>query len=135
MTENSNHNNGNEKDLVSWDDRNLSLLSHLSGLLFFPLGGFNVFIPVAIYLLKSDVSPFISHHAKQAAIFQIVMAFLIWISGGLGVILWIMTFFILFPLLFLPIIVIVVYYIFVLKATFASHRGEWYSYPFMEAIE
>ncbi|MFK7850537.1 MAG: DUF4870 domain-containing protein [Akkermansiaceae bacterium] len=53
---------------TSSDDNIWCVFSHLS-----PLVGLGIIVPLIVYLVKKDESPFVSHHAREALNFQISM--------------------------------------------------------------
>lgn len=51
---------------LSSDDNLWCIFSHLS-----PLVGLGIVVPLIVYLVKKDDSPFVTHHAREALNFQI----------------------------------------------------------------
>jgi uncharacterized Tic20 family protein len=108
----------------SSDDRNLALIAHLSGCAGIVAGGLVGFIgPLIIYLMKKDQSPYVESQAKEALNFQITLFIIslvcvavVMVSCG-----------ILFPLVFVPMVMQVVYGI---LAALAVRDGTHYRYPF-----
>ncbi len=106
------------------DDRNLALIAHLSGCAGILVGGFVGFIgPLVIYLMKKDSSPYVEAQAKEALNFQITLFLLAIIcvvitAASCGM---------LFPVIFVPMVLQVVYGII---AALAVRDGEHYQYPF-----
>lgn len=102
------------KDTVNQNDKTLSLIAHLGGILF-------GFIPsLIIYLMKKDESPFVADQSKEALNFQICVAIAYFISGILV--------FVLIGLL----LIWVVYFanlIFCIIAGIKASNGEYYRYP------
>ena len=96
------------------DDRTLATISHAGQL----LGG--VVVPLVIYLIKKDESPFVADQAKEALNFSITVVIASIVSIPLFfVLVGILTFLATMVLAFvLPII-----------AAVAANRGEWYRYP------
>lgn len=106
------------------DDRNLALIAHLSGLAGVLGAGMLGFLgPLIIYLLKKDTSPYVESQAKEALNFQITLL-LISISGMFLVAISCGT---LFPLIFVPMVLQVVFSII---AALAVRDGSHYRYPF-----
>ncbi|MGI9474951.1 MAG: DUF4870 domain-containing protein [Rubripirellula sp.] len=106
------------------DDRNMAMLAHLSGCAGILAGGLIGFLgPLVIYLLKKDSSPYVETQAKEALNFQITLL-LITIASGVLVA---FTCGMLFPLLFAPMILQIVFGII---ATLAVRDGDHYRYPF-----
>jgi uncharacterized Tic20 family protein len=105
------------------DERNLAMIAHLSGCAGIVAGGLVGFLgPLIIYLMKKDTSPYIEAQAKEALNFQITLV-LIAIGCGLLVA---VSCGMLFPLLFVPMILQVVFGII---ATLAVRDGGHYRYP------
>jgi len=106
-------------------DRNLALIAHLAGLLLYPAPGLNIIIPGLILILKGKEDEFVGHHARQSLIFQSIMT-------GAMILFIILSFVIVgLPMLILAMVCQVV---FVIVATFAASRGEWYTYPLMDKV-
>jgi uncharacterized Tic20 family protein len=106
-------------------DRNLALIAHLAGLLLYPAPGLNIIVPGLILFLKGKEDEFVGHHARQSLIFQSIMT-------GAMILFIILSFVIVgIPLLILAMVCQVV---FVIIATFAASRGEWYTYPLMDNV-
>ncbi|RNL86154.1 DUF4870 domain-containing protein [Halostreptopolyspora alba] len=101
---------------VSSDDRTMGLIIHLGGFLL----GF--LLPLIMYLMKKDESPWIRHHSAQAFNFQVTLL----IPYFIVMILTVVTFGIgglLFPLVWVAALV------FGILAAIAANKGEWYTYP------
>jgi len=113
------------KDEDTVVDRNLALIAHLSGVLLYPAPGLNIIIPGLILLLKGKESEFVGHHARQALLFQSIM------TGAM--ILFVILSFVLIGLPVL-LLVMVCHVVFVIIATLAASRGEWYTYPLMDRV-
>lgn len=108
----------------SHDERNLAMLAHLSGCAGIFAGGLIGFLgPLVIYLMKKDSSVYVESQAKEALNFQITLL-LITLACGLLVA---FTCGMLFPLLFAPMILQIVFGII---ATLAVRDGDQYRYPF-----
>jgi len=96
------------------DERNLALLSHLTGI-------FTSFVgPLIIWLMKKDSSPYISDQAKEALNFQITVAIGYLIAGAA-------TFICIGPLIALALWIASL--VLGIMATMAASRGELYRYP------
>ena len=106
-------------------DRNLALIAHLSGVLLYPAPGLNIIIPGLILILKGNEDEFVGHHARQSLIFQSIMT-------GAMILFVILS----FVLIGLPVLLLamVCHVVFVIIATFAASRGEWYTYPLMDRV-
>ena len=96
------------------DDKTMALIAHLGQV----FGGFVV--PLVIYLIKKDTSPFVRHHAAEALNFSITTA--------IASIVCIVLIFLIIGLLLLPVLIIG-HLVFVVMAAMAANRGEWYRYP------
>jgi uncharacterized Tic20 family protein len=110
---------------ISQDQKNLSLLCHLSGLLLYIAPGLNIIVPLVIFLLKRDVEEFVTHHSRQALFFQFIMTIAMAVFFVLS-----------FLIIGIPFLVVlfILHIVFTLVATFAASRGEWYFYPLMEGF-
>ena len=106
------------------DERNLAVISHLSGMAGILVGGLVGFLgPLIIYLMKKDSSVYIESQAKEALNFQIT---LLLISVGCVALLVVSCGF-LFPVVFVPMIL---QFVFAIIAALAVRNGEHYRYPF-----
>ena len=105
------------------DERNLAMLVHLLPLLGFIIPGMNIVIPLVIWFMKRDVSPFMDHHARESLNFQITLL--------LVCAFWVALKFILIGLLLLPLVPVVVILVSVLmiRAAMLASRGQCYHYP------
>lgn len=106
------------------DEKNLAMLVHLIPLTGFILPGLNLVVPLVLWLLKRDTSPFLGDHAREELNFQITLAVAVLIFIALKVLL---VGFFLVPLI--PIAVIVVMLLMV-RAALCASRGDHYQYPF-----
>ena len=98
----------------SADERNIAVISHLGGTVFF-------FIPsVIIWALKKDDSAYIADQAKEALNFQIAVLIAMFIAQAL---MWVLIGFALVPLVWLGNI------FFCIIAAIATSKGETYRYP------
>ena len=106
-------------------DRNLALIAHLAGVLLYPAPGLNIIVPGLILILKGKEDEFVGHHARQSLIFQSIMT-------GVMILFLILS----FVLIGLPVLLLamVCHVVFVIIATFAASRGEWYTYPLMDRV-
>ncbi|MEM8666453.1 MAG: DUF4870 domain-containing protein [Planctomycetota bacterium] len=106
------------------DDCNLAMIAHLSGAAGIVLGGLIGFLgPLLIYILKKDTSQYVGDQAKEALNFQIT---LLLVSLGCIIAVVVSCGF-LFPLLFLPMVMQVV---FAIIAGLSVRDGTPYRYPF-----
>ncbi|SMY11020.1 DUF4870 domain-containing protein [Brevibacterium jeotgali] len=101
---------------ASQDDKTLALLSHLGALLVSAL------VPLIVFLLKKDDSPFIREHTRQSLNLQIMLLIAGFVSSLLMMVL---IGFILLPL------VIVTGWVFQIIAAVKAYRGEMYRIPFV----
>jgi uncharacterized protein len=98
----------------SADERNIAVISHLGGTVFF-------FIPsLIIWALKREDSAYIADQAKEALNFQIAVLIAMFIAQAL---MWVLIGFALVPLVWLGNI------IFCIIAAIATSKGETYRYP------
>lgn len=96
------------------NDQTMALVSHLGGL----LTGF--IIPLIIYLIKKDESPFVRHHAAEALNFQIM----VFIASMVSLVLMFLVIgFVLFPIVYIVNIILCI------MASVAGNNGQWYRYP------
>ncbi|MEU2946175.1 DUF4870 domain-containing protein [Nocardiopsis alba] len=97
------------------DERSMGLISHLGG------GLLGLLVPLIMYLIKKDESPFIRDQAAQALNFQILILIVYIVS---------------FPLMLLIIGYLTWFAAWVCAIVFgimggmAANKGEWYRYPF-----
>ena len=99
---------------ASSDETGIAVLAHLGGL----IGSF--LLPLIIYLIKKDESPFLRHHAAEALNFQLTLMIAYTVSFFLIILL---VGIILLPLLMIGSLVLTI------VAAMAANRGEWYQYP------
>ncbi len=116
---------------ITNDQKNLAFICHLSGFFWFVIPGLNIVVPLVVMLVKGE-DPFVSHHSRQALIFQVVMSVTMIVLLAVGLVLLI----VLIGILVLGVLVIVAALdiVFILVATFAATRGEWYTYPLMGRV-
>lgn len=100
--------------MASSDDRSYALLMHLGGMFV------SFLVPVIMWAIKKDDSPFINHHGRQAMnfhfsmwIYMIVSFFLIIVGIGILMIL----------------ALVVLYFVFGIIAAAAANKGEYYRFP------
>jgi uncharacterized protein len=117
---------------ITNDQKNLAFICHLSGFFWFVIPGLNIIVPLIVMLVKGGEDSFVSHHSRQALIFQVVMSVVMLVLLAVGVVLLIVL--IGFLVLGVLLIVAVVDIIFILIATFAAARGELYTYPMMGGV-
>ncbi|UUZ81688.1 DUF4870 domain-containing protein [Paenibacillus sp. P26] len=100
--------------MVTSDERNLALLSHL--LCF--IG--SIFAPLIIWLIKKDQSAFVEEHARESLNFQISLMIYSFVSG---ILCFVIIGFVLLPVLGVFALVVI------LIATVKASKGEYYRYP------
>jgi hypothetical protein len=96
------------------NDKSVALWAHLGSLLF------GILVPIVIFAVKKDESPFVRHHALEAINFQLTM-----LIGYVVSIILIIVLIGLFTVLAVWILSIVLSIV----AAAAANRGEWYRYP------
>jgi uncharacterized Tic20 family protein len=100
---------------VSSNDKNLAVLTHLSGILF-------SFIPgLIVWLLQKDSNPYVANQAREALNFQITLLIAWAISYVLAIIL---IGFLFMGLIWLANIILCI------VAAVSASKGEHYRYPF-----
>jgi hypothetical protein len=98
---------------TSMDPKTLAMLAQL-------LGIFSFLGPLIIYLVNGDKDPFVRHHSAEALNFQITLLIGYLTSVALMLVLiGFLTFF----------VVWIGGLVFMIMATIAANRGEWYRYP------
>ena len=100
---------------ASQDDRSLSVLTHLGALLVSAL------VPLIMFLVKKDESPFVREQARQSLNLQITVLIAATVSGLLTVVI---IGFILLPL------VVIASWVLQIIATVKAYGGEVYRMPF-----
>lgn len=98
----------------SQDDRNLSMLTHLLGIVTCVFGA------LVIWLIKKDESPFVGDNAREALNFQITVLLGYFVAK---ILLWVLIGFALFPLIYIANI------IFCVLGAVAASKGQRYRYP------
>ncbi|MBI3925048.1 MAG: DUF4870 domain-containing protein [Armatimonadetes bacterium] len=111
---------------IKSEDKILSIVCHLA---YFAVVG-SVLVPLIVWLLKKDESPWLAANAKQAFVYQgvvtlagivlsVLMPMLAFLTFGLG------------PLLLIPVMLIVAVALMVptVLASIANWNGEVYTYP------
>ncbi len=99
---------------ISKDDTTMAVLVHVGG----ALAGF--LVPLIIYLIKKDESPFVRHHGAEALNFHITT----YIAG-------LISFVLVFVIIgfFMMLALIVAFWVLTIIAAVAANRGEYYRYP------
>ncbi|MGQ1890845.1 DUF4870 domain-containing protein [Thermophagus sp. OGC60D27] len=103
------------------DERNWGMYCHLASFagLIVPFG--NLLGPLIVWLIKKDEYAFVEQEGKESLNFQITVSIATLIAGLLSVVL------IGIPLL---IAIIILDFVFVIKAIMAANDGRSYQYPF-----
>jgi uncharacterized Tic20 family protein len=96
------------------DERTMAILCHVGGAFM------SLLVPLIIFLIKRDESPFVRHHALEALNFH-------------------MTFFLISIVSFVLVLVVIgivllfaaaiIFFVLSIIASMAASRGEWYRYP------
>ena len=102
------------------DDRIVSMVAHLCGLAGYAFPFADIIIPLIIYLVKGDESPYIKEHAKESLNFQISV--LIYTLAG-----------VVLSLVLIGIVLLIALFVFELvvciMAAVAAYNGTEYRYP------
>jgi uncharacterized Tic20 family protein len=111
---------------ASADERSYALFMHLALLAHVALSLIAIVIPIIMWQMKKDESPFLDDHGREAVNFQISL--IIWSVGFtiLAVPVGILTCGVGFVLAFVPYVLGIVGMI---QASTAANRGEFYRYP------
>ena len=96
------------------NERSLAALVHASGIIF------SFIVPLVVWLLKKDESPYLGRQSVEALNFQITMI-IGWVVSS------ILTVILIGFLLYL--VVFIVNIVFCIIAAVKANRGEWYQYP------
>ncbi|WP_026127775.1 DUF4870 domain-containing protein [Nocardiopsis lucentensis] len=103
-------------------ERQMGLIAHLGGgLAGFFFSGFGWIVPLIVFLVKKDESPFVRDQSVQALNFQILVTIGIVVS-------WLLTIVLIGILTW--VVVAVVCLVLGILGGVAANRGEWYRYPF-----
>jgi len=107
-------------------DRTTALWTHLGSLIF-------GFMPLIMFLVKKDASPFVREHSRQglnAMITNTIVTFgALFVFGFVGFILALVTFGIGIIVMYAALIVPLVYCVFYIIAAVAANKGEGYKFP------
>jgi uncharacterized protein len=100
-------------------ERTWAMLAHLLSLVsaWFALG---LIAPLIVLLVYGDRSQFVRYHAVESLNFQITTLIAAVVAGALTIVI---IGFVLLPLIGIA------YLVFVILASMAANRGEWYRYP------
>lgn len=100
---------------VSSSDRNYCMVIHLSPfLLLLGLGPFALLIPLVLWLVRKDESPFIDDHGREVVNFGLTF---------------LLVSFLLFWTIIIPIVYFVIGVVNLIRGSIASSRGEFFRYP------
>ena len=102
-----------KKKMSTKDERMMAMFCHLGGI----IGGF--ILPLVIWLIKKDESPYIDYHGKEALNFQITMLMAHLVAGFLAC----------FTFGLSSLAVLAISIIFCVMASTAANNGERYRYP------
>lgn len=119
-----------QSGMASSEQRNWAVGAHIGALAASILTGLAFLAPLVIFLIKKDEDAFVREHARESLNFQLT-----WLLGGfvatiLAIIVTLVTVgFGLIVLLPAAIGFAVAWVVFMVKATMAASRGEYYRYP------
>ncbi len=102
------------------DERLYATFLHLSLLAHVVLSGFAIIVPIIMWVIKKDESPYIADHGREAINFQISLIIYSIIAGIFSIVLIGLPFLLLIPIYALVCMVL---------AAVAANRGELYRYP------
>jgi len=104
------------------------MLAHLTGILSgLVLGGLLFVGPLVIYLVKKDESRFVRHHSAEALNFTLTALIVSVVISAVSCVLSLIVVGLFLFLLLIPYGILVLIYMII--ASVAANRGEWYSYP------
>ncbi|GBF35588.1 hypothetical protein DCCM_4717 [Desulfocucumis palustris] len=101
-------------------EKNWAIFCHLGGFAGYIIPFGNIIVPLVLWLIKRDESPFVNQHGKEALNFNISFIIYAFISGLLCLIL------IGFALLA---VLVILQIVFIINASMCASRGEYYHYP------
>lgn len=115
------------------DERQYTMLLHLSALAGFLIGGLFFLGPLIMWLIKKD-SPFVDHHGRSAMNFHLSLIIYAFAAGLLFALVAIVTLgigvLLLIPFLFIALIAVTVLLIlFPILAAVQANKGQPYRYP------
>ncbi|MGJ8637007.1 MAG: DUF4870 domain-containing protein [Phycisphaerales bacterium] len=111
---------------VSADERSTALFLHLSLLAHLVLSLIAILIPIILWQVKKDESPFLDDHGREAVNFQITLILYSFIFTIAAIPIGFLTCGVGFALAFVPYVLGIVGMI---QASQAANRGEFYRYP------
>ena len=103
------------------EERTMGMLCHLLALAGYVVPFGNIIGPLVIWLVKKDESSFVDDQGKESLNFQITVM--------IAVVVCIILFFLVVPLLLIPVIGLIDL-VFIIIATIQANNGERYRYPF-----
>ena len=109
------------------DERNMAMLAHLLGIVAGLVTGLMFLGPLIIYLIKKDESRFVRHHATEALNLTLTGLIVSAAASIVGCVLTLLVVGIFIFLLLIPYGILLLVYLII--ASVAASRGEWYSYP------
>mgnify|MGYP003629805863 CR=1 FL=1 len=104
------------------DERTYAMFMHLSLLAHVVLSLIAIVIPIIMWNIKKDESPFLDDHGREALNFQISLLVLSIILIPIGIITCSAGFFLYIPLYVMALVGMI-------QASTAANRGEFYRYP------
>ena len=104
------------------DERTYAMFMHLSLLAHMVLSIIAIGIPIIMWAVKKDDSPFLDDHGREAINFQISLAIYSVLLVPIGFCTFFFGFFLYIPLYILAVIGMI-------YAAIAANRGEFYRYP------
>jgi len=105
------------------DERTYAVLMHLSLLAHLVMSVLAVFVPVIMWAVRKEGSPFIDDHGREAINFQISLVIYMILTIPLGILSCGVGFVV------IPIIVYVLGLVGMIQASMAANRGEFFRYP------
>ena len=108
------------------DERTYAVFMHLSLLAHLLMSFMAVFIPVIMWGVKKEGSPFIDDHGREAINFQITLVIYSFLFAILAIPVGILTCGVGFAIVFVPFVLGLVGMV---QASMAANRGEFYRYP------
>lgn len=112
---------------ITSEDKQIAMLVHMSSLLGMVMGPTHVIVPLIVWLVKKDSSPFVAYHSMQALVFQLVSSAIAW---SIMIVVLLFTFGLCFPILlvgFVPVI-------FGVLEGIKANEGKWSGYPGIREI-
>ena len=111
---------------ASHDERTYALYMHLSLLAYFVLAILAIIIPIVMWQIKKEDSPFLDDHGRETVNFHISLVLWSIIFTAISIPLGFVTCGIGFGLAFVPYIIGLIGMV---QASQAANRGEFYRYP------